>query len=494
MPLIQLTSLKRYFLAERLRSRAIAGGTWLAVGSLTSQAFRLGRNIVLARLLVPQSFGAMAIVLSVGAMMDAFTEVGTREAIIQSPRGLNAEFLNAAWWFATVRGVASYAFIFIFSPTVAKFYHDSELTGLIRVAMLAIIFRSVMSPASFLSLKAMEFKRWAALQYGSAVIGSLITLALAFAFPSVWALCLGFAVEYAVLCFVSYLWFPFLPKLPIKKSPLEELWKFSRGVLGLSFLNLMYVRMDIFVLGKVISGQQLGIYSLVISSVQAASTFLLNYQGQILLPLFSRLQADAERTNRLLAKGASILVILSLPALIFAFFSGRTLLTLMYGALYGVAFWPFVLAVATMFLNVLNAQITTVFYAVGKPQLHRTCVLLMVLSMGALIYPASRYWGMVGAQAVALVTVIAGYGVQIGLLRTLHGFRLALDVRSLGLQLAGPLAVLAIAAAIRNYFALSRPAQNLLFGVSMSLAATLCGGWILLRTSGYRFRMEATSK
>lgn len=492
MPLTPLTSLKRYLVTERLRSRAIAGGTWLAAGSLASQAFRLGRNIVLARLLVPQSFGAMAIVLSVGSMMDAFTEVGTREAVIQSPRGLNAEFLNAAWWFATIRGILSYALIFILSPAVADFYHDSELTGLIRVALLAIIFRGVMSPASFLSLKAMDFKRWAALQYGSAIVGSLVTVALAFAFPSVWALCLGFAIEYAVLCFASYIWFPFLPTLPIKKGPIQELWKFSRGVLGLSFLNLMYVRMDIFVLGKVISGQQLGIYSLVISSVQAASTFLLNYQGQILLPLFSQLQGNPERTNRILAKCASIFAILFLPALIFAFFSGRTLLTVMYGSLYGTAFWPFVLAVGTIFLNVLNAQITTIFYAVGKPQLHRTCVLLMVLFMGVLIYPASRYWGMVGAQAVALVTVIAGYGIQIGQLRTLHGLRLALDVKSLGLQLAGPLAVLTIAVAIRNYLAFSSPAQNLLFGVSLSVAATLCGGWVLLRTSGRRFRMQST--
>lgn len=492
MPLTQLTSLKSYLVGERLRSRAIAGGTWLAAGSLASQAFRLGRNIVLARLLAPQSFGAMAIVLSVGSMMDAFTEVGTREAVIQSPRGLNAEFLNAAWWFATIRGIASYALIFIFSPAVAEFYHDSELTRLIRVALLAIVFRGVMSPASFLSLRAMDFKRWAALQYGSAIVGSLLTVSLAFAFPSVWALCIGFAVEYAVLCFASYVWFPFLPKLPIKKGPLQDLWKFSRGVLGLSFLNLMYVRMDIFVLGKLISGQQLGIYSLVISSVQAASTFLLNYQGQILLPLFSQLQGDAERTNRVLAKGASILAILALPALIFAFFSGRTLLTLIYGSLYAVAFWPFVLAVGTIFFNVLNAQITTVFYAAGKPHLHRTCVLLMVLTMGALIYPASRHWGMVGAQAVALVTIIAGYAIQIGQLRRLDGFRLAVEVKNLGLQLAGPLAVLAIAIAIRNYIVLSSPAQNLLFGVAMSLAATLCGGWILRHTNGHRFRMEST--
>ena len=492
MFLTQLTSLRRYLVAERLRSRAIAGGTWLAAGSLASQAFRLGRNIVLARLLMPQSFGAMAIVLSVGSMMDAFTEVGTREAVIQSPRGLSAEFLNAAWWFAAVRGILSYTLIFIFSPAVASFYHDSELTGLIRVALLAIFFRGVMSPASFLSLKAMDFKRWAALQYGSAIVGSVITIALAFAFRSVWALCLGFAVEYAVLCFASYVWFPFLPKLSIGESPLQELWKFSRGVMGLSFLNLMYVRMDIFVLGKLISGQQLGIYSLVISSVQATSTFLLNYQGQVLLPLFSQLQGDAERTNRVLAKSASILAILFLPALIFAFFSGRALLTLMYGSLYAVAFWPFVEAVGTIFFNVLNAQITTVFYAAGKPQLHRTCVLLMVLAMGALIYPASRYWGMVGAQAVALVTIIAGYGIQIGQLRSLNGLRLAVNVKNLGLQLAGPLAVLTIAIAIRNYIALSSPAQNLLFGVAMSLAATLCGGWILLRTNRRRFPMEST--
>lgn len=478
--------------AEQLRARALAGGTWLAGGSLASQGFRLGRNIVLARLLAPQSFGAMAIVLSIGSMMDAFTEVGTREAVIQNPRGLDSNFLNAAWWFASARGFASYALIFILCPGVAKFYHDVELTGLIRVALLAILFRGVMSPASFLSLKSMDYKRWAGLQYGSAIVGSLITVGLALAFPSVWALCLGFAAEYVVLCVASYIWFPFCPTLPIDRGSLQELWQFSRGVLGLSFLNLVYVRMDIFVLGKVISAQQLGIYSLVISSAQAASTFLLNYQGQILLPLLSHLQGDPERTNKILARGASLLAILFVPALIFTFFSGRTLLTLMYGPLYATAFWPLVLAVAAMFLNVLNAQITTVFYAIGRPQLHRTCVLLMVLIMGALIYPASHHWGMLGAQAVALATMVAGYAIQIGQLHTLHGLRLAIDGRRFGLQLSGPLAVLIAAVVIRNSIAFASPAQNLLFGVAMSGAAIVFGGWILLRTSGHRLSMEST--
>ena len=492
MPLKQLATLKRYLAGERLRARALAGGTWLAGGSLTSQAFRLARNIVLARLLAPQSFGAMAIVLSIGSMMDAFTEVGTREAVIQSPRGSEAGFLNAAWWFAAVRGVASYGLIFVLAPGVASFYHDTELTALIRVALLAIVFRGVMSPASFLSLKAMDFKRWAGLQYGSAIVGSLVTVALAIPFPSVWALCIGFAAEYAVLCLASYIWFAFLPKLRIDKSSLQELWKFSRGVLGLSFLNLIYVRADVFVLGKVISGEQLGIYSLVISSAQAASTFLLNYQGQILLPLFSQLQGNVERTNGILAKGASIVSILFIPALIFTFFSGRTVLTLMYGSIYATAFWPLVLAVATMFLNVLNAQITTVFYAVGRPQLHRTCVLLMVVVMAVLIYPASSYWQMAGAQGAALIAMIVGYAIQIGQLRTLHGLRLAVDVKKLGLQLAGPLVVLTIAIAVRNSIAVSSPAQNLLLGSVLSISAVLCGGWILLRTSGRRLSMEST--
>ena len=72
---------------EALRAKAMRGGAWLGGGSVAEQAMRLGRNMILTRLLAPSAFGAMAIVMSSSAIVGALTEVGVRQAVIQNPRG-----------------------------------------------------------------------------------------------------------------------------------------------------------------------------------------------------------------------------------------------------------------------------------------------------------------------------------------------------------------------------------------------------------------------
>src|SRR5690349_3051705 len=138
--------IKRYLESGRLRSQAIRGGAWLGAGNIAAQAFRFGRNIVLTRLLSPDSFGLMAIIISISSIMDTVTEIGIREAIIQNPNGAKDEYLNSAWWLSVTRALISYGILFVAAVPVAAFYHNHSLVALARVALLSIVFRGAMSP------------------------------------------------------------------------------------------------------------------------------------------------------------------------------------------------------------------------------------------------------------------------------------------------------------------------------------------------------------
>src|SRR5205814_4764946 len=101
--------------------------------------------------------------------------------------------------------------------------------------------------------------------------------------------------EYLFLLVLSYLLFPFLPSFLIRKDSLREVLRFSKGMLGLSLLNILYLRADIFVLGKLVSPEELGIYTLAIFLAQVPAAFILNYQSQLLIPVFARLQDNCDR-------------------------------------------------------------------------------------------------------------------------------------------------------------------------------------------------------
>ena len=236
-----------------LKKRAAKGGIWLGAGSGTENGLRLLRNMILARLLAPDAFGLMAIVLAVNVFFDSFTKIGVKEAIIQNPKGNENTFLNGAFWLAFVRGIVMFIAAIIMVPLVARFYNKPELVPMMRVVFLSILFYGMMSPKSYTELKQMNYKKWVIIFHGGSVIGVITTIIMGFILHNIWALVIGFTVESAARCIVSYIICPFLPGFNFEKENLRSLFRFARGIFGISIVVFLYNRIDIFVLGKFVA-------------------------------------------------------------------------------------------------------------------------------------------------------------------------------------------------------------------------------------------------
>ena len=240
----------RSLLGESLRAKATRGGAWVGGASVAEQASRFARNMILARLLMPSAFGAMAIVMSSSAIVGTLIDVGQKAAVVQNPRGAEKAYLNAAWWMGIGRALAVYVVIFVMAPWVSRFYGIPGLSALLRVALLSTLLEGAMSPRSILPQKEMKFGRWAAISNGGAICGVVLTVILSFILRNVWALAIGFCTENAFRCLLSYILCPGLPSLGLDRRAARDLLKFSKGIFGLSFLTLTLSRTDIFVLGK----------------------------------------------------------------------------------------------------------------------------------------------------------------------------------------------------------------------------------------------------
>ena len=77
---------------------------------------------------------------------------------------------------------------------------------------------------------------------------------------NVWALAIGFGSESAFRCVLSYILYPGFPSITWNRDAIRDLYDFSKQAFGLSFLNLIFSRTDIFVLGKLYPATELGLY------------------------------------------------------------------------------------------------------------------------------------------------------------------------------------------------------------------------------------------
>jgi O-antigen/teichoic acid export membrane protein len=411
----------RLLLGDGLRAKAARGGAWMGSASVAEQTSRFARNMILTRLLAPSAFGAMAIVMSSSAVVGALTEVGVRQAVIQNPRGAQKAYLNAGWWLAIGRAGLTYLVIFAIAPWVAHFYGIPNLSALLRVTLLGSLFEGAMSPRSILAQKEMKFGRWAVISNGGAICGVILTVTLSFVLHDVWALAIGYGSENAFRCLLSYILYPGLPSPGWDRRAAQDLLKFSRGAFGLSFLNLIFIRTDIFVLGKLYSATALGLYAMGVALVQTPSIFLTTMLSQTIFPAFAHVQENKERVNRILLETTSWLILLGLPVVVIIWLCGPSLLTVAYGVRYVKSAGPMAVASAVVFLNILNAAITCVFVGLGRPALHRRAVAASAVAMLIGIYPACKLLGMVGGQVAALVAIVISYLLQLTRMRGLTG-------------------------------------------------------------------------
>jgi lipopolysaccharide exporter len=469
---------------ETLKIKVLRGGAWLGAGSLAEQSVRFARNIILARILAPDAFGTMAIVLSAGSIVDTITEIGVREAVIQNPRGTEREYLNASWWLALLRGLPLYAIVFFAAPSIAKFYGNTELGPLLRVTLLSIVFFSLLSPGIYGALKQMKFHKWALINHGGGICGVLITLGLSFYLRNVWALVIGYAAEGFARCVLSYIVCPYSPDFGWDRGAIRELLHFSKGLFGLSFLNLVFARTDIFVLAKLYPAAELGLYAMAIYLAQTPTSFVMNMLGQTLLPTFSNIRSDKVRINRILLHVTSAIALIGMPALVFSFFCSRSLLTLVYGSRYGMASTALFVASCVAIMNLLNGQLTTVFYAGGHPRLHRRSVAIMAVTMLILIFPFAKNFGLVGGQMACMVSIAMGFAFQLVRSKYLTGLNLRKYFGLFAAPFLASVLVGIICISARAFVLFRRPMADVLVGLSGCLVAYVLTCFYVLHRDG----------
>ncbi len=449
-----------------LRARAARGGTWLGSASAAEQMARFGRNMLLTRLLAPSAFGTMAIVLSCSSLITSMSDVGLWPAVVQNPRGGEEEYLNAAWWLGMARSISIYIIVLIMAPWVGRFYGSAEISGLLRLTLLSILLDGLLSPKTKLAQKGMKFRQYALITNGGAIAGVFLTCLLSYLLRNVWALAIGYCSEFVFRCIASYLFYPGLPSFKWKRQAFDELLRFSKGMFGLSFLNFVFARTDIFVVGKLFGPAVLGIYALAVNLIQTPSEFLISTLSSTFLPAFSLVQSEKERGPRILMETSSWAILLGLPALVMIALAAPSILHLAYGAQYSAAANVLRFAEIGVFLNVLNSLITTSFFGMGRPELHRRAVAASAITMLIACYPACKAFGVIGGQIATVLAIAVSYFLQIARTRELNGTRTLQYVKALFPATAVSAGALALVVGARFMGIVSSPLANICASLS----------------------------
>ncbi|MFO0808801.1 MAG: oligosaccharide flippase family protein [Gemmataceae bacterium] len=146
---------------------------WTIAGYGTLQVLRLGFNLILTRLVVPEVFGTMALIGLFVQLLHMFSDLGIRQSVVSHPRGDDPDFLRTAWTLQVLRGLVMWVGSAALAWPVSMIYENSIFTWLLPFAGTVAAVDGLSSTALYVLSRRMRRGPQVAMELGCYVAGTL---------------------------------------------------------------------------------------------------------------------------------------------------------------------------------------------------------------------------------------------------------------------------------------------------------------------------------
>jgi PST family polysaccharide transporter len=286
-------------------------------GQLLKVAVQAVSIVVLARLLAPEAFGYLAMVLALVGVAETVRDFGLANAAIQSRTLSDAERDNL-FWLNTLIGAALTGIGIACAPLVAAFYGQPELTDITRWVSLSFVLNSVATQHRASLVRGMRLGAAAVADVAGPVAGLCAAILIAVAGGGYWALVaqqLVAAVVMSAAVIVAGRWLPGWPRRSVSVRPFV---RYGANLLGAQLLGYATRNIDTVVLGVRFGAGVAGLYSRVYQLMALPIRQATWPATRVALPVLSRVQDDAPRYREFLLFGQTILLHTIVPALMLA--------------------------------------------------------------------------------------------------------------------------------------------------------------------------------
>ncbi|MCA9148049.1 MAG: oligosaccharide flippase family protein [Planctomycetales bacterium] len=356
---------------ESLRARVLNSLGWEVGGQIGMQITRFGGNILLTKLLLPEAFGVIGLAQVFLMALNLLSDVGLTASVIHHPRGKDAKFLDTVWTVSIIRGWILWGLTCLGAIPFARFYEIPELAWVLPVAGFSSVIRAFASTSILTAKRDLRNAWYVIVDCGSQMMGTILTVVLAFFIPSVAALAWGWiatAVVYTGLSFcargVQWNWFCW------DREAVQSLASFGRWAMASSGVTILQERGDRMALGKIVTAAALGNYMIGANLATLPMTIFWRIQLGIAHPFYSRIRSESAEMQHSKIRRLRLGVVSTVgPAILGLIVLGNPVVRLIYDAPYHQAGWYCQLVGLASLVRV-STDVGPIFMAYGQARIH----------------------------------------------------------------------------------------------------------------------------
>ncbi len=397
-------------MANLFVNKAISGVKWSSTSKVLITVLQITQLLILTRLLAPEDFGIMAIIMVVIGFCSILSDGGISKVLIIND-DLTKGQLATLYWLNIIIGLLLTLLLYLAAPLVAIFYENQQLNGLLKVVSISFLIIALSNQYKMLMEKEFKFDVLAKIEMLSNILSFVFTLYFAYLGYGVYAMVYGYLITITcsslLVLIVNYhqlhlaLMFDFFS--------IRKYLSFGLYQVGERTINYISSQTDIIIIGKLLGVEVLGIYSLAKNLVGRPLQILLPMVIRVLLPYFAKLKGTPKTLEAEFLK--SINLISTVTFLLFSYlalFSEQIFSILFINEWGGAAPIFSLLCINAMFLS-HGSPIHLLFLTKGRADIGFKWNLLMLFVIPPYLYGMAHFSIEIIALSLILLRILQLY-------------------------------------------------------------------------------------
>lgn len=281
-------------------NKIVSGMMWSFSEKIAAQVVSVVVSIILARLLMPDDYGVVAIVYIFTVIAEIFVTSGLGTALIQKKDADDTDF-STLFWCNLILSLILYLVLFFLAPVIAYFYDNALLTSVIRVLGIKLPVSAVNSIQYAYVSRKMEFRKFFFATSIGTVVSAVVGISMAYSGFGVWSLVTQYLTNSVIDTSVLFLVNKWHPNFVFSIQRAKPLIKYGWKILATDFIGTVFNQLNALIIGKTYTTADLAYYTQGNKIPDLVNNNINSSLSAVLFPAFS-LSNDIEEIKRIRRK------------------------------------------------------------------------------------------------------------------------------------------------------------------------------------------------
>ncbi len=386
-----------------INKKMAKGAAWMVTFKLAQRSLTLVSMVVLARLLIPEDFGLVAMATVFLAALEMMSAFSFDVALIhhQDPKPVH---YNTVWTIQLLFSLSIAAILFLSSVPLSNFYEEPRLVYVLMTLSLGTVLYGLQNVGVVKFRKELEFDKEFIFLFSGRIVGFCVTIIAAFILRSYWALVFGIIATKLTSLVASFVMSNYRPRLSLQAF--GELFSYSKWLYITNLLQFLRHRSSDFIIGKVAGPTALGTYALAYEISGIPTTEMVAPINRAVFPGYVKMASSIRQLRQGYLDVIGLIALLALPAAAGIAATSELIVLVLLGEQWAEAAPLISILGISGAIMAMETNIGSVYMALGKPRILAMLFGFYVAILLPMIAVMTTHYGAIGAAWACLITGI----------------------------------------------------------------------------------------